>query len=581
MDNLEIANVFYRIAAMLEIKGGDRFRVGAYRRAAEAIESLGGDIAMLWQAGRLRDIPGVGQAISTKIDELLRTGKLDYYERLQEEVPLGVVELLAIPGIGPRTARLLYETLGVQSIEEVEALAQDRQLRNLPGLGARSEKNILEGIYLLRLRQQRIPLWKALDTARQIAESWPEAVPGIGQVELTGQLRRMQPEVSTLSLLARCQQPQAALAGLSQLPLLQAVKLKEESCAEALFPEGWAVRLKAATPDDFGTYLVLETGSEAHLRELGALAGSLGLALDKEGLQRKGEEFEFAEEAAFYATLGLPWIPPELREGRGEVEAALKGELPSVVKQAHIRGDLHCHTDWSDGHNSIQEMAEAARSLGYEYVVISDHTKSLGIAHGLDEGRLAEQRAVIERLNQGYSRFRILHGAEVEIKADGRLDFDDEVLAGLDVVVASLHSGLRQDARRITARALSALANPHVDILGHPSGRILGQREPSRLDLGRVITEAAAKGVALEINANPARLDLDDGFIYQAIRQGAKLAINTDAHSIEELNLIPWGITAAQRGWAQPEDIVNTWPLEQMLEWLRMRGKGGRRCELP
>ncbi len=572
MDNLEIANVFYRIAAMLEIKGGDRFRVGAYRRAAEAIESIGGDIAALWRAGRLRDIPGVGQAISAKIDELLRTGKLDYYERLRQEIPVGVVELLAVPGIGPRTARLLHESFGVRSIEEAEALAREGQLQKLPGLGARSEKNILEGIHLLRLRQQRIPLWKALDTARQIAESWQEAGPSIGQVRLAGQLRRMQPEVSTLSLLAACQEPEAALAGLSQLAPLQAVKVKEDSCAQALSPEGWVVRLKAVAPGNYGTYLVLETGSEAHLRELGALAGGLGLPLGKEGLQRKGEPLRFPEEAEFYGTLGLPWIPPELREGRGEVEAALRGELPSLVKHGHIRGDLHCHTDWSDGHNSIEEMAEAARSLGYEYVVISDHTKSLGIAHGLNEARLAEQRAVIERLNQGYSRFSILHGAEVEIKADGSLDFSDEVLAGLDVVVASLHSGLRQDARRITQRALSALANPHVDILGHPSGRILGQRDPSRLDLGRVIAEAAANGVALEINANPSRLDLDDAFIYRAVRQGAKLAIATDAHSIEELNHIPWGITAAQRGWAQPEDVVNTWPLERLLSWLRRRG---------
>jgi DNA polymerase (family 10) len=466
----------------------------------------------------------------------------------------------------------VYEAFGVQSLEEVEALAEEGQLQTLPGLGALSERNILEGINLLRLRQGRMPLWRALDAARRIAEGWQEGHAAIARVELTGQLRRREPEVSGLSLLAVSQEPEGALAALPQLPVLRLVRSEGDNCAEARSLEGWTVRLKAAAPSDYGTHLVLETGSEAHQVELQELAEGLGLTLDGKGLRRGDERLRFAEEAEFYTALGLPWIPPPLREGRGEVEAAHGGELPSLVQQVHIRGDLHCHTDWSDGHNTVREMAEAARELGYEYVAISDHTKSLGIANGLDEARLVEQRAEIERLNQSYSDFRILHGAEVEVKADGSLDFQDDVLAWLDVVVASLHSGLRQDAQRITERALSVLANPHLDILGHPSGRILGQREASKLDSGRVIAEAAACGVALEINANPTRLDLDDAFTHQAVGRGVKLSIATDAHSVDELNLISWGITAAQRGWAQADDIINAWELERMLAWLRNRG---------
>lgn len=569
MNNLEVATVFYQIADMLEIKGENRYRVAAYRRAAETLENLKEGVEALWREGRLRGIPGVGEAISAKIEELLTTGRLRFHERLKEEIPLGVVNLLAVPGVGPRTAKLLYERLGIDSLEGLEQAAQQGLLRGLPGLGERSQERILKGVASLRRRSSRIPLAIARPEAAELLHHLVEGCPQAQAGCVVGSIRRWQPSVGNLNLLCTSRDPQMALEFLSRLPGVKGVVQKGPASAQAETALGHPLWLAVAPQERYGASLAYWTGSKAHNHALEELALERGLHFDAQGLWGGERALECASEEEFYQLLGLPFIPPELREDEGEIEAARKGRLPSLVQASQIAGDLHVHTDWSDGASTILEMAEAARRLGHEYLVISDHTQGLGVARGLDPERLEGQRKEIARLNSGWPDFQLLAGAEVEIRADGSLDLPDEVLAKLDVVVASLHSGLDQDPERITARALKALRHPYVHILGHPSGRLLGQREASALDLSAAIQVAAEEGKALEVNAQPNRLDLEDRYIHQAIQHGVKLAIGTDAHRVSELEHMAWGLATARRGWARAEDVLNTMPLPALRQWLK------------
>lgn len=574
MTNREIAEIFSSIGDIMDILGENRFKVLAYRRAAENIMSLGQDLRSFWRAGTLQEISGIGQAIAEKIDELFSTGRLEFYERLQEQVPAGVVSLLQIPDVGPKTVKLLWEELGVQSVTELEAAARAGRLRTLRGLGARSEAKILAGIEILNRRSDRISLGTAWPVAAELLEGVRTTCSEVQEVAVAGSLRRMRATIGDIDLLAASEAPASVMRAFVALPAVAEVILSGPTKTSVRLHNGLQADLRVLEPDRWGTALQYFSGSQAHNVRLRELAVKRGLSLSEYSFKREdGGEILCRDEAQVYETLGLPWIPPELREDQGEIQAALAGELPDLVEREAIRGDLHVHTDWSDGTSTLAEMAEAARELGYEYLVISDHSQSLGIARGLTAERQREQRAEIDALNERWNDFRLLQGCELEIKADGSLDLPDDVLARLDLVVASLHTSQRQDREQITRRMLNAVTNPYVDVIGHPSGRILGQREESAVDLDAVIDTAATTGTALEVNSTPSRLDLDDVHVRRAIRLGVKIAINSDAHHPDGLDNLAYGVATARRGWATAADVLNTMTLDELLAW-----KGARRA---
>lgn len=574
MTNREIAEIFSSIGDIMDILGENRFKVLAYRRAAENIMSLGQDLRSFWRAGTLQEISGIGQAIAEKIDELFSTGRLEFYERLQEQVPAGVVSLLQIPDVGPKTVKLLWEELGVQSVTELEAAARAGRLRTLRGLGARSEAKILAGIEILNRRSDRISLGTAWPVAAELLEGVRTTCSEVQEVAVAGSLRRMRATIGDIDLLAASEAPASVMRAFVALPAVAEVILSGPTKTSVRLHNGLQADLRVLEPDRWGTALQYFSGSQAHNVRLRELAVKQGLSLSEYSFKREdGGEILCRDEAQVYETLGLPWIPPELREDQGEIQAALAGELPDLVEREAIRGDLHVHTDWSDGTSTLAEMAEAARELGYEYLVISDHSQSLGIARGLTAERQREQRAEIDALNERWNDFRLLQGCELEIKADGSLDLPDDVLARLDLVVASLHTSQRQDQEQITRRMLNAVTNPYVDVIGHPSGRILGQREESAVDLDAVIDTAATTGTALEVNSTPSRLDLDDVHVRRAIGLGVKIAINSDAHHPDGLDNLAYGVATARRGWATAADVLNTMTLDELLAW-----KGARRA---
>jgi len=569
MTNKEVAEILRRIADMLEIKGEIVYKALAYRRAADNIEYLGQDIEDVWREGKLLEIPGVGKSLAEKLDELLRTGKMSFYEELKEEIPPGVVSLLQVPEVGPKTAKLVWEKLGITSIQELERAAREGKLRTLPGLGVKSEAKILAGIEAFYRRSERIPLATALPVAKELIKALKEATPHALKVTAAGSLRRMKATIGDIDLLASSHKPEEVIETFTRLPQVAEVSMKGPTKSTVFLHSGLQVDLRVLPPERYGSLLQYFTGSKEHNVALRGLALDMGLSLSEYGFKRGEEEILCPEEEDVYHTLGLEWIPPELRENRGEIEAAKEGRLPRLVELGDIKGDLHVHTNWSDGASPIEEIAEAARRRGYQYLVISDHSHGLGIAKGLTPERLKEQRAIIDELNRRWSDFRLLQGAEVEIRADGSLDYPDEILASLDLVIASIHTGLRQERERITARVINAMRNPYVDIIGHPSGRILGQREESAVDMDEVLRVAKETGTILEVNGTPDRLDLDDVYIRRAVEMGVKLAIDSDAHNLYGLDSLEFGVAMARRGWAEPKDVVNTLPLEELLKALK------------
>ena len=568
--NRQVAEILQRIADMLEIKGEVVYKALAYRKAAQSILDLGRDIGEVWAEGQLRQIPGVGEALAKKLDELLRTGHLQYYEDLQEEVPPGVLSLLAIPDVGPKTARLLWQRLGAMSVADVERAAEAGKLRELPGLGARSEERILEGIRALNRRTGRVSLSVALPAAMHLVGLLRQ-VPGVQVASAAGSLRRMKPTIGDLDLLAAAENGEAVTRAFASFPEVIQVVAQGPTKVSVVLENGLEADLRVLPRERWGSLLQHFTGSKEHNVALRAVAQEKGLSLSEYGYKRGQEEILCPEEADVYRVLGLPWIPPELREDRGEIQAAQKHRLPDLIEIEDVCGDLHVHSDWSDGVASLEDMARAAKALGYQYLVISDHSQSLAVANGLNAERFEEQRKAIDRVNGRLKGFRLLQGCELEICADGSLDLSDEVLALFDVVVASVHMGLRQERERITERVLGAVRNPHVDVIGHLTGRIIGQREPSAVDVEAVLREAARTGTALEVNGIPDRLDLDDVHIKRAIELGVTLCVNSDAHSVDALQAMRYGVAMARRGWASARDVLNTRPLDELLAWLQGR----------
>jgi DNA polymerase (family 10) len=570
--NRQVADIFYEIADLVAIKGEVIYRVLAYRKAADSLANLDRPIAELWEAGKLKEIPGVGSAIADKIDELFKTGRMTFRDKLAAQVPPSLVEVLHIPDVGPKKTQMMWQKLGLTTVAEVKAAAEAGRLRSLPGFGAKSEAKILAGIETLARRVTgRVHMGIAYPAARDLVAAL-EKLPLVERVTFAGSLRRFRATIGDLDILAATADSGSVMAAFGRLPQVEAVLLGGETKMRVRLLNGLEADLRCLERARWGTALQYFTGSQAHSVKLRELALKRGFSLSEYGLKREdGSEVLCAEEEEVYRTLGLPFVEPELREDWGEIEAALAGRLPKLVTLDDIRGELHCHSTWSDGQSSIEEMALAAEARGYEYLAISDHSQGLGMVGGLTPERLHQQRAEIQAVQARLKRLHLLQGAEVEIKADGTLDFPDEVLAELDFVVASVHSGLRQDRDTITGRVVRAMRNPHVDAIGHPSGRILLQREESALDLDETLRVAAETGTVMEINADPARLDLDDVHVRRAVELGAKLVVNSDAHHPDHFENMRFGVATARRGWAGPEAVVNTLPLKALQAHVKNR----------
>lgn len=575
MTNPEVAAVLERIGDLLEIKGESRFKVLAYRRAAESVRTLGRDLAAVHREGGLDAIPGFGAAIVAKVAELLDTGSLVYYTKLTEEIPASLAELLRVPDMGPKKVKLLWEERGVIDLASLEAAARAGRLRDLPGMGEKSEARILAGIQAMATRSDRVALGDALPVAEAIAADL-RALPGVVAVEAAGSLRRRKETVGDLDILAAAPDAAPVIQAFVERPDVSRVLGQGPVKASVELVSGLRAQLWVHPPEHFGSALLYATGSKEHNVALREFALATGYSLSEHGLKRlaDGAELRFATETELYSALGLPFIPPELRENRGEIAAARAGRLPPLPTVGAILSSLHNHSDWSDGKATILEMAEAAIGRGLQVLAITDHSGGLGITQGPKEEDLPREReALREAQARVGDRIRLLLGSEVEIRADGSLDFSDTALSELDIVVASMHVSLRQSREQVTARMLAAIANPHVDIIGHPTGRMIPDRAGADLDLDAVLAAAARAGVALEINANPRRLDLSDVLARRALEAGCLLSINTDAHRPEHFDFLSYGVAVARRAWADPERIINCWAPERLLAWLAARGK--------
>ncbi len=571
MKNSAIAAVLLRIAALLEIKGESVFKINAYRRAAESVDSLGRDLADLRAAEGIQGIEGVGKAIAEKIGELLDTGELTFLKKLEEEVPPSLLELLDVPDLGAKRVRALWEKLGVTDLEKLERALTEGRVRQLAGFGPRSEEKILAGLVSLKARRlsKRVLLGMALPLAEMILHGLRN-LPGVERAELGGSTRRMRETVGDLDILVAARHPEGAMDFLSDHPLVASVILRGPTKMSVRLESGLQLDLRVIPVERWGTALQYFSGSQQHNVQLRERALACGYSLSEYALKKvdTGKELLCADEEAVYRALGLPWIPPELREGRGEIAQAESGNLPVLVEESDLKGDLQCHTTWSDGTASVMEMAEKARGCGREYLLITDHSQGLGIAGGISAEELRRQGTEIQEAQKAMGAgFRILRGVELEIRADGSLDLDEDVLAELDLVVAAGHSSLRQGRSVITERYLQAIRHPHVHVLAHPMGRLLGERDPVDADWDVVFREAARTGTLLELNAQPQRLDLNDGLARRALELGCLLAISTDAHHPEGLELLRYGLAMARRAGATKEQVATTWSVERLLEF--------------
>ena len=579
VSNDEIAEVFENMAVLLEMKGDTVFKIRAYQRAARTISQLSFALEPAVQEGvDLRKIPGIGKAISDKTREYLETGRVDAYDRLLAELPDGILTLLTIPGIGTKTAMLISQELGVSTVEGIEKAIYDGRLAALPRLGPRTADNILRHIQSPIVKAGRSPLGSALAAAEEtIAFLQAQGPPG-AQLCLAGSLRRWEETIGNIDLVAAAPEPQhAALAdALATMPGVREVLTQEPQKTSAMLDSGLQVDLRLGEPDSFGSRLHYFTGSPQHNHLLRDYAQGLGWSLDEYGItdRQSGKLEKFADETALYARLGLPYIPPELRSGLDELAAAQAGALPDLITAAALKGDLHLHSDWSDGRDTIEVMVAAAAAQGYEYMALTDHSSGRGIANGLSNDRLIAQINLLREMQES-SPLTILCGTEVDIRADGTLDYPDELLAQLDVVVASVHSAMAQDGATMTRRLIRAMEHPAVTIIGHASTRLLSRRRPVDFDLEALLRAARETGTALEINSAPERMDLKDTHAYRARELGVPLVISTDSHRHSSLGQRRFGVAIARRAWCESRHILNTMPREEFLNYLRTP-KGGR-----
>ncbi|MGI6146908.1 MAG: DNA polymerase/3'-5' exonuclease PolX [Firmicutes bacterium] len=568
--NRTVAECFSEIADLLELLGENPFKIRAYRRGAEAVLALDEPVNEAIEANR--SVPGLGEALKAKALEYAATGRMEYLERLRDEVPPAIIGLTQVPGIGAKTAWKLYNALGVEDPASLLAAARSGLIRKVPGFGERTEENIIRALTMHASAQARRPLYTVLPAVERIVQEL-RRVDGVTAVSPGGSVRRRCETIGDIDIVAASTDPKRLLDAFVGLDEFQEVLSRGSVRASALTRDGVQCDIWVVEPGQFATALHHVTGSKEHHVALRGIAGRMGLKISEYGVTRDsdGAVLPVHSEEDLYALLGMDYVPPELRENRGEIDAALAHELPMLIEASHIRGDLHMHSNWSDGTLSIAQMARAARDMGYEYIAITDHSRSLAIARGLSEERFLQQLEEIQRARREVPGIHILAGSEVDILRDGSLDFDDSLLERADIVIASIHSGFKQDKETITSRIIKAMRNPNVDIVAHPTGRLLGRRPGYAVDIEAVIREAKATNTALEINSYPERMDLSDVNARAAMEAGVMVAINTDSHAAEELENIKFGIWTARRAWLGPRNVLNARPLDELLSWLRNR----------
>jgi DNA polymerase (family 10) len=579
MKNKEIAEIFTGIADLMEILGEDRFRINSYRKTARLLEDLTDDIAAIAEAGKLLDLPGVGKSTAGKIQEFLATGKVSFRQELLGKVPPRLPEMLEVPGLGPKTVAKLWQQAKITSLAQLrEALEKDDpRLAAVEGLGARKIHNLLEGLALMESSGGRILLDDADARAQELIEVVSRCK-GAARVAAAGSLRRGRETVGDIDLL--CQAPESAgeriIETFASASPVKRVLARGVTKASVVLEGDVQADLRVVPKKSFGAALQYFSGSKEHNVRLREIAVKMGLKLNEYGLFKADRQIAGADEQDIYGRLGLAFVPPELREDRGEVQAAAAGKLPKLVEMSDIRGDLHMHTTASDGRGTIDQMIRACRDRGYSYMCISEHSKSQIQANGLDENRLAAHVEAIRKAAAGYDDIHVFVGVEVDIFKDGSLDLKADALAELDFVTASPHTALSLGRKEATRRIIAAIEHPCVRSIGHPSGRLINARPGMEIDIDEIAVAAAANDVALEINAHPMRLDLRDVHVRAALQAGAKLVINTDAHAVEGLDVMRYGVITARRGWAEAEDIINTWPLAKLSKWLKSRPLGAQ-----
>jgi DNA polymerase (family 10) len=566
MKNKELADLFEKMADILEFKGENPFKISAYRKASRIIGDLTQDIEEIAESGKLKDVPGIGEGMAQKVVEYLKTGKISKFEEVKKGVPDELIAIMDIPGMGPKTLSMLHKEKGISNFSQLEKALEDGSLLGLFGMGEKKIENIKRGIQLLKQSKGRMNLGLAFPIAKRIVEALRHKT-GSKKIEWAGSLRRMKENIGDIDILATGPDEERIIHTFTHLPEVKEVLASGETKASVIAEGGTQIDLRVVEEDSYGAALQYFTGSKGHNIHLRGIAKAKGIKINEYGVFKGNKKIAGKEERDVYRSLRMAWIEPELREDRGEIEAAQEKRLPKLVQESEIKGDLHVHSKWSDGTSEIEEIAQAAQKRGYQYVAICDHSKSLRIAHGLDESRLMKQIEEIDRINEKLKGFQILKGTEVDILTDGKLDFPEKILEKLDIVVAAVHSGFKQDKAKMTKRIIRALENPSVNIIAHPSGRLLGARDPYEVEMDELMEAAKKYGKALEINAYFERLDLDDVHCRKAKEMGVRVGIGTDAHHLDQMWMISLGVAVARRGWLEAKDVLNTLSLKEILKW--------------
>lgn len=569
-NNARVASILEEVADLLELKEDTFFQVRAYRRVAKEISSLTEDIKDLYVRGHLGQVPGVGKAIHDKIVEIIRTGELQYLNDLRNEFPAGLLQVMQVPEVGPKTAGRLYKELKVTNLQDLKAAAEQHRIRMLKGFGERTEENILKGIRYLESRQGRMLLGYAYPRGKALEEHMREQ--GFELVSLGGSLRRMRETIGDIDILVGSSEPSRAMDAFVSYPQAAEVMLRGETKTSIRLQDGVQVDMRVVDPSSYGAALQYFTGSKEHNVRMRSLANDLGFKVNEYGVYRTSDGARVAGETeeGVYEVLGMQWMPPEMREDRGEVDLARKGAVPRVVTLSDICGDLHTHSEASDGVDTVEAMAKAAEARGYEYLAITDHSHSLTIGNGLSAERLLESMEHVRKVNEAHPDLHLLVGTEVEIDDKGGLDYPPKLLEDLDIVVAAVHSRFKMTPAEMTDRLVTAVSNENVNILAHPTGRIIGEREGYSFDMEKVMQAAKDNGVALEVNSFPERLDLNDVHCAMARERGVMISIDTDAHNVRQLDYMLYGVATAKRGWVPPELVLNALPWQELRKRLNL-----------
>lgn len=573
--NAEIAQIFEEISEMLDVVGESSFRVAAYQKAANAIRSQPEKIVDFFFQGKLKEIRGIGESIAQKIAELIETGELKYYEELRQKIPPSVLELMQVPGIGPRKARVLYEELNIKSVDDLEKAVKERKLKALKGFGERTEENIVRGIVVYRQGQERLLLSVALPLAEEIVSELKE-IKEVEEASPAGSLRRFKETIGDIDILVSTSKPRLVGKRIVELPQVKEVIAAGETKISVRVQSGFQVDFRLVEPENYGSALQYFTGSKEHNIKLREMAKKRGWKISEYGLFEvaTGKRLAGQREEEIYHLFEMPLVPPPLREDRGEIEAAVEGKLPQLVEFSDLKGDLHVHSVYSDGTARLEELAVEAIKMGYSYLAVCDHAQRLRVARGMMPEEVEKRLKEIEKINQRYPEIKLLNGVELNIENDGTVDYPSELLSSFDIVSASVHWGFGQSREEVTYRTLKAIENPYINIICHPTGRVINKRPPFDIDLVRVFKLAAETGTFLELNSYPDRLDLKDEHLMIAKKvYGCKFAIGTDAHGLAHLVNIRYGVATAQRGWLEKEDVLNCYPLDGLLQLVKEKQK--------